>query len=453
MHRAELRVMTGAKVILTVTRGTFEERELVFTAPTTWVVGRGESCDVRIADPSVSRRHCLLVVDPPEIRVRDLGSRRGTSVNGVPVDQRDHRLNDDDLLELAHRAAVFRVSIVAAARDGPKLCPSCGRSIAQAEVLCADCRDTPLAMPALLVRAANEPGAPEELRALHGYQHVELLARGGMGLVSRVQHACTKRQLALKVMLPHQAADADPTRRFLREVDNWSALRHPNVVELVGHGCWRGIFFFVMEYCDGRSVGDLVARARGGTLKRRQALEIAFDVLDGLAYTHAADIPHVELADGTETPGRGVVHRDLHLGNILLTSSGRRATAKICDYGLAKAFQWAGLTDLTRTRTRAGLPYCQPRQQVRSFRYAQPDVDVWATAACLYEMLTGHSPRDFPPGRDPFQVVLETRPVPIRKRDRSIPERLAEVIDEALVDDPEIPFKTATELTHALMHV
>ncbi len=87
-----------------------------------------------------------------------------------------------------------------------------------------------------------------------------------------------------------------------------------------------------------------------------------------------------------------------------------------------------------------------PRQQAINFKYARPEVDVWAAAAALYFLLTGHYPRDFTPGKDVWQVVLQTDAVPIRKRNAAIPRRLAEVIDAALVDNPEIQVKTATEL-------
>jgi eukaryotic-like serine/threonine-protein kinase len=90
------------------------------------------------------------------------------------------------------------------------------------------------------------------------------------------------------------------------------------------------------------------------------------------------------------------------------------------------------------------------RQQVIDFKYAEPEVDVWAIAASLYNMLTGAVPRDFPKDRDPWLVVLETPPVPIRRRKPSLPKELAEVIDQALVEEPEIPFKTAAEFKEAL---
>jgi serine/threonine protein kinase len=82
--------------------------------------------------------------------------------------------------------------------------------------------------------------------------------------------------------------------------------------------------------------------------------------------------------------------------------------------------------------------------------YPKPDVDVWAVAASLYYMLTLQPPRQFGPGRDAWQVVLDTDAVPIRERNPAIPTRLAKVIDEALIDNPEIRFKTASELSAAL---
>jgi eukaryotic-like serine/threonine-protein kinase len=88
---------------------------------------------------------------------------------------------------------------------------------------------------------------------------------------------------------------------------------------------------------------------------------------------------------------------------------------------------------------------------VVNFKYAGSEVDVWAAAACLYNMVTGATPRDFPAGKDVWQAVLETEPMPIRRRDNSIPARLAEVIDKALIDKPSIVFKTAADFKKALL--
>jgi serine/threonine protein kinase len=91
-----------------------------------------------------------------------------------------------------------------------------------------------------------------------------------------------------------------------------------------------------------------------------------------------------------------------------------------------------------------------PRQQVLNFLEAKPEVDVWAAAASLYHMLTGFVPRNFVRDKDPWWTVCNTEAVKIRERRSSIPRRLAEVIDHALIDVPEIRIRSAVELKRLL---
>ena len=91
-------------------------------------------------------------------------------------------------------------------------------------------------------------------------------------------------------------------------------------------------------------------------------------------------------------------------------------------------------------------------QQIFDSKYVKPEVDIWAMAASLYQMLTGTTPRYFPEDSDIWEVVSTTQPTPIRDRNNSIPEKIAEVIDSALKDDEsELHFKTAAEFKQALM--
>jgi serine/threonine protein kinase len=165
-----------------------------------------------------------------------------------------------------------------------------------------------------------------------------------------------------------------------------------------------------------------------------EAKPIMLQALDGLAFAHT----------------RGVVHRDLKPGNILLIGSKPNRKAKVSDFGLAKNFEQAGLSGLTLTGTFAGTPYYMPREQVVNFKHVKPVSDVWSVAATFYNLLTGWLPRDFPKGKDPLLVVLDGDVIPIRKRDAGIPKPLATVIDRALHTNPRSRFQDATAMKDAM---
>ncbi len=338
-----------------------------------------------------------------------------------------------------------------------KLCVRCGRDVSQesganrpGEYVCPNCRDNPFERIRELLEQAGHQD--EQLLAIEGYQVVKELGRGGMGAVYLARHEKTGQQVALKVMLPKVAASERAAKGFLRETVNTQALRHPNVVRLWDAGCSQGTFFFTLEYCEGGSVDRLIDR-RGGRLSLDEARPIILHALDGLDYAHNVKVPNVKLKDGRIVTGRGLVHRDLKPQNIFLATAGAARVAKLGDYGLAKAFDMAGLSGHTCTGEVAGTPQFMPRQQVLCFKELRPEANVWAMAATFYKMLTGCYPRDFPTGRDPWPIILDTAAVPIRQRDRAIPARLAEVIDHALEEEPEIGFKSAAEFKQALLRV
>jgi eukaryotic-like serine/threonine-protein kinase len=279
------------------------------------------------------------------------------------------------------------------------------------------------------------------------------LGKGGFGEVYLAYNEKTQEEIALKVLQPRMNSTEYVVNLFLREIENTKALNHPNIVTLRDYGQYENFFFFTLDYCNQGSVTDLMAQRRQ-QLPLKEALSIILQVLEGLEYAHTAPIPNVKLADGTYTTGEGLVHRDLKPANIFLTQIGANTIAKIGDYGLAKAFDLAGMSGLSMSGTLAGTPYFMSRQQLINFKYAKPEVDVWAAAACLYFMLTYTSPRDFSDrDKDPFRLVLETEAIPIRQRNSAIPKSLAEVIDHALIDNPSISFKTASDLKQALEDV
>ena len=500
-------------VTLALVNGRGERSEFVFDERSTCLIGRGEDCSPQLPNDehhrSVSRHHCMLDINPPDVRIRDFGSRNGTYVNGVKIGQRDpaqsaaqgrglglqeRDLKDGDEVRLG-RSVAFHISVklppeaATTVVIGPHLaetlpppgCVKCGREIthelgvrggaATGEYVCESCQANPEDVMTLLVKLA-QAGTRGDLSAIAEYTLLGELGRGGMGAVYLARHKRTGQHVALKLMLPKVAANETARARFMREVELTRMLRHPNIAALYEDGFADGAFFFTTEYCEGGSL-DKLLRIRGGKLPIDEAVKYALDVLDGLEYAHS----------------RNVVHRDLSPSNILLADatisasgsgggvlgsanagpspspgpgagpgiSGLRrygATtpyiAKVGDFGLGKAFDQAGLSGLTRTGAKAGKPWYLARQQVVNFKQVPKAVDVWALAACLYKCLTGTYVRDFPNDVDQWHVILYSSPVPIRERDPSIPHALAEVIDEALHEQPEIGFSTAAAFRDAL---
>ncbi|MFD7812883.1 serine/threonine-protein kinase [Streptomyces sp. NPDC059785] len=317
------------------------------------------------------------------------------------------------------------------------------------------------------------------------------LGRGGMGVVYAAVHSHSGERRALKVI--HAPAGADEeVARFAREVRVCTVLRHAHVVRVIGveqpgpgdgeaspsqtpsapasqiatpsasqiatasgsqtapaSAGQSAACCLVMEMCEGGSLADRVRR--DGPLPVQQALELFDGVLAGLDHVHRE---------------HGFVHRDIKPHNILLargpdgpmtvgpmtggSMTDDPMTAKLADFGLAKAYDSAGLSGLTRTGAVMGTPAYMPRAQLINYKYATPEVDVWSTAASLYHVLTGATPRDLPPGWDPWLAVATSPVVPVAKRGVTLPPGLCEVIDHALDDEPGGGFPTAEELRAAL---
>lgn len=446
-----------SQVTLTITEGNLKGQTFTFDTRTTCIIGRATDCYPQIPDDenhrTISRYHCLLDINPPDIRVRDFGSKNGTFVNGKKIGQREANqtpeeadklsfsefdLKTGDEIKLSH--TIFQVKT----EIDPELEETVKREIPLTQEKRPDLGQ--MIQGFLQQLAAGN----KNLGAIGNYKILRELGRGGCSIVYLAQHKQTGEEVGLKVMLPQVAANQRAINRFLREIDNTKALKHPNVIQLKDSGYAEGTFFFTMEYCNGGSIVDLMAKSNNHILSVNEAVPLILQVLDGLEYAHKAEIPNVKLADGSFGKGRGLVHRDLKPGNIFVTNINGKNVVKIGDYGLAKAFDQAGLSGLTNTGNTAGTPCFMPRQQVINFKYAVPEVDVWAAAASLYFMLTGDFPRDFI-GKDPFIAVLQNNAIPVRDRNPAIPKPLADVIDLALVDDPEIYFKSAGEFKQALL--
>jgi serine/threonine protein kinase len=388
-------------VSLVVTAGPIRGRRFDFSHHDTFLFGRAPDCHARLAasDASASRHHFLLEVNPPQARLRDLGSLNGTRVNGV-------RHGGGAEVDLAHGDEI-RV----------------GATVIRVEAPSASASPVP-------------PGDGPEVeeggrgRTVGPYEIEGLLGKGGMGAVYLARRSGRGPVVALKVMLPRAVLDETAQEIFIREIEVTRALRHPNIVALLDFGKHEGRFYFAIDYCPGGNA-EALRRRHGGRLPLEPALQIAVDALGGLAAAHEA----------------GFVHRDLKPENVLLAEDG---TARLADFGLAKSFQQAGLSGMTATGMVGGTFPFMPREQLTSYRQVRPSSDVWSMAATMYYLLVGRYARDFSPHQDPVAVILRGGTVPIRRHDPSLPEGLARVIDRALDDEPSRRYPTAREFGAAL---
>lgn len=329
----------------------------------------------------------------------------------------------------------------------PVRCQKCGKDVSEeigkarrGDYICESCRKKaekdPVELLMELFHQARRLRGAEKIPVIEGYEIKKRLGIGGFGAVYLARRKKDSQQVAIKVMLSKVAVDENARQKFLQEIELTKALKHRNIVSLLEHGSAGSAFYFIMEYCEGGSVADLMER-HGGKLSLSAAGSIILQALDGLAYAHKKDI----------------VHRDLKPANILLVGSEGRLTAKVSDLGLAKNFQKAGFSGMTVTGSYAGTPPFMPREQVTNFKYVKPASDVWSMGATLYNMLTGQFPRDFRRGRDPMEIILQGNIVPIRKRDPSIPRNVADVIDQSLSDKVSDRYQTASEMRKALEKV
>jgi len=335
-------------------------------------------------------------------------------------------------------------------------CKKCGKDITQEKSIvnnklqiCNICRQKPVVLLQVLLEQANKGN--QMLKDIAGYKVIKELGRGGMGAVYLVKDEKRKKDVALKIMLPKIEVNQSARDMFMREVQLGAMLSHHHVVRVYDTGNSNGTMYMTTEYCQGGSV-DVLMKKYGGKLSLDRAAGIITHSLRGLEYIHRSKLVDVLLKDGRKVSSRGLVHRDLKPANIFLSDDSPTALAKIADVGMSKAFQLAGMSGFTRTGNTAGSPLFMPRQQVINFKYAKPEVDIWAIAASFYNMVTGTYPRDFQPGKDIWLSLLKTKPVPIRKRDKSIPKPIARVIDSALEDHKALKYKNVKDFEKDFLH-
>jgi serine/threonine-protein kinase len=275
----------------------------------------------------------------------------------------------------------------------------------------------------------SSPGAaaddPDDLPALPGYELLEELGRGGMGIVYKAWQQGLRRLVAVKT-LP-EGAPAELRARFRVEAEAAARLTHPNIVAVheVGGDSRRPLL--VMEFVEG---GSLAGRLVGAPLPAEEAARLVELLAGAVEYAHQ----------------RGVLHRDLKPANVLLTSDG---TPKVADFGLARLL--ADGADLTRTGVVLGTPsYMAPEQARAGTQPVGPAADVYALGAILYECLTGRPPFKGVTDLETLNLVVEAEPVSPRQLQPGLPRDLDTICLKCLQKEPGGRYPSAAELADDL---
>ena len=255
------------------------------------------------------------------------------------------------------------------------------------------------------------------------YEIHQRLARGGMAQVYLARDRSLDRPVAVKELVPEFATDPSFVERFRREAQAAANLAHPNIVGVYDWGTQDGTYYIVMEYIDGPSLSQVIRR--DGPLHPRRAAEIAGEVASALGFAHS----------------RGVVHRDVKPGNVLLTSNGQ---SKVTDFGIARALS-SPEDDLTQAGSVMGTATYFSPEQAQGLP-VDPRSDLYSLGVVLYEMVTGRPPFT---GETPLAIAykhVQDQPAPPSTSVPEIPAGLEAIIMKLLQKKPDDRYASAEDL-------
>jgi len=273
---------------------------------------------------------------------------------------------------------------------------------------------------------------PSDLRPgteFAGFRILGLIGRGGMGVVYRAEQLRYGRTVALKVLAPELSSDPGFRERFEQEWQAAAGLDHPNIVPIFDAGEADGVLYTAMRYVEGTDLAALLATR--GPLEPHEALRIVGQVATALDFVHS----------------RGLVHRDVKPGNVLIASDGRRGEEHVylADFGIAKGGRAKGLT---RTGLFVGtIDYAAP-EQIEG-RELDGRADVYALGCVLYQCLTGARPYEKDSEVSLMYAHLNEPPPAPSVRRPELPGGLDTVIARALAKRPDDRYPTCRTLVDA----
>jgi eukaryotic-like serine/threonine-protein kinase len=273
-----------------------------------------------------------------------------------------------------------------------------------------------------------------DARLFNQYYLGDRIGAGGMGEVYLAEHRLLKRPCALKMIRPDRSGDPRALERFEHEVRATAGLSAPNIVEVYDYGRTEdGTFFYVMEYLQGMSLEDLVARH--GPLPPGRVIYLLRQACEALAEAHAA----------------GLIHRDLKPANIFAARLGRRYDfVKVLDFGLVEAVPSRNEPGRSRHGRGLGSPQYMAPEQITGDRAPDQSCDLYGLGGVAYTLLTGRPPFLGDSVAQVLNAHVNDPVVPPSRHRPDIPRDLEEVVLRCLAKDPTDRYQGVEELESIL---
>jgi len=397
------------KIELTVTGGQDVGRVISLGSGAT-SLGRSTKAQLQLGDLSISRQHCMFDVDGDAVEISDAGSSSGTFVNSEPVMRQ--RLKSGDEIRVGN--TTLRIYI---------------RSTDEQGTLPVD--------PNVSAPKGNDTRLPDLTgTTLHDYSITRCLGEGRSGVVYLAHDTKKDRNVAVKVLKPEVSENQEGMQRFVRAMKTMFVVRHENLVRIYNAGRSNGLVWVAMEYVDGESMDQVIARiGTAGMLDWEYAFRVA--VHSARALEAAAE--------------HNIIHRNIRPENILMREAD--GVVKIGDTMFAKALEGSMAKQITQPGQLIGdLAYMAPEQTSHA-ESADGRSDIYSLGATCYALLTGRPPFEAHSFPALLEKVRNEAPEPAKNYQLSINDLFAGTISRMLEKRPEDRYKNPTALLKDLNRV